>query len=56
MVFSAVSSAEFGKWEGGVKNLECNEGEGFTYLETCPSRKRTVFICERRSGSWVVGV
>jgi hypothetical protein len=22
----------------------------------CPSRKSTVLICERRSGSWIVGV
>jgi hypothetical protein len=26
------------------------------YFETCPSRSRMVFICERRSGSCVVGV
>jgi len=25
-------------------------------FEMCPSRKSTVLICERRSGSWIVGV
>ena len=29
---------------------------GKTNLDMCPSRNRMVFICERRSGSWVVGV
>lgn len=26
------------------------------YFETCPSVRRILFICDRRSGSWVVGV
>jgi hypothetical protein len=27
-----------------------------TDFEICPSRKSTVLICERRSGSWIAGV
>lgn len=27
-----------------------------THFEMCPSRNKTVFICERRSGSWVAVV
>lgn len=32
------------------------ERRGKTNLDMCPSRNKMVFICERRSGSWVVGV
>jgi len=30
--------------------------EGRTHFEICPSRSKTVFICDRRSGSCIVGV
>lgn len=32
------------------------KGRERTHFEMCPSRNKMVFICERRSGSWVVGV
>jgi len=27
-----------------------------SHFEMCPSRNKTVFICDRRSGSWIAGV
>ena len=30
--------------------------KGKTHFEICPSRNKTVFICDRRSGSWIAGV
>jgi hypothetical protein len=38
--------------EGGERELLF----GWTYLVTCPSDSRREFICERRSGSCVVGM
>ncbi len=35
---------------------EEEEASENTHFEICPSRNKTVFICERRSGSWVVAV
>lgn len=46
-----------GDWEGDwVGEVGGRRDETRTYLDMCPSRSRMVFICERRSGSWVVGV
>lgn len=38
----------------GEKKKERQRERG-AYLGTCPSRRRMVFICERRSGSSVAG-
>jgi hypothetical protein len=41
----------------GRRRVEsAGKGRERTHFEMCPSRNNTVFICERRSGSWVVGV
>lgn len=43
--------------ESRSKGLGAGEGTDCrAYLEMCPSRRSTVLICERRSGSCVVGV
>ena len=40
----------------GVKGRGVKSDRRTTYLVTCPSSNRREFICERRSGSCVVGV
>jgi hypothetical protein len=35
---------------------KCEEEGVGSHFVMCPSRNKTVFICDRRSGSWVVGV